>query len=184
MKRNKNIRNGIIVAVLLLAVGFATVATQLIIEGSVGVSKMNADYDRDLVFTSGTLVNKAGDTVGTATVENAGKVLSFEFTEPISSMDDVFTLNYTVKNNSDFDSTFDSESFNNITIYNGETEETNAYINVNSKVIINETLAPEATASGAYEITPSRAYAGDNEITYTIDITLDATGEEVTTPAA
>lgn len=183
MKRNKNLRNGIIVAILLLAVGFATVTTTLIINGDVGVSKMENDYVRDMVFTAGTIKDQNGENVGSATVTNNGKTLSLTFDAPISSMDDVFKIEYTVANNSDFDSTFDSASFNQIAIYEGETEAVNPYIEVNPERIISETMAPNATATGTYLITPTRAYAGDNETTYTVQIDLTATGEEVTTGA-
>lgn len=195
MKRNKNLRNGIIVAVLLLAVGFATVTTTLLINGDVGVTKMTSDFDRDLVFTKGELYSENTDGTRTkiadVTPTGEGKELNFDFGEDhkIASMDDKLVLVYTVKNNSDFNTTFDAASFADIAIFDNNDNTVppvvveNPYITVEPQRTITETLAPEAETTGEYTIVPSRAFAGDTDLSYNIDIEIVANGDEVTTGA-
>ena len=89
-----------VVAILLLAVGFAAVSTTLIINGSTKVSE-NAD-DFSVIFTSATL---DGTDVYANVIDDTKKIITFETSE-LKTLNQTSVLNYEVTNNS---SNYDAE---------------------------------------------------------------------------
>ena len=90
----------IVVAILLLAVGFAAISTTLIINGSTKVSE-NAD-DFSVIFTAATL---DGTDVYTNVIDNTKKIINFSTSE-LKTLNQTSVLNYEVTNNS---SNYDAE---------------------------------------------------------------------------
>ena len=93
-------KGSIVVAILLLAVGFAAISTTLIINGSTKVSE-NAD-DFSVIFTAATL---DGTDVYTNVIDNTKKIINFS-TSDLKTLNQTSVLNYEVTNNS---SNYDAE---------------------------------------------------------------------------
>ena len=87
-------RASIVVAILLLAVGFAAISTTLIINGSAKVGE-NAD-DFSVIFTAATL---DGTDVYSTVVDNTKKIITFE-TSDLKTLNQTSVLTYEVTNNS------------------------------------------------------------------------------------
>lgn len=91
---NKKIKKSMLVVVLVMAVGFAAVATNLAINGNILVGTNEADFD--VVFTEAKL-----DTVDitTTAISEDGKTITFE-TADLAALNDSSLLEFKVANNS------------------------------------------------------------------------------------
>ena len=87
-------RASIVVAILLLAVGFAAVSTTLIINGSAKVSENTDDFS--VIFTAATL---DGTDVYANVINDTKKIITFE-TSDLKTLNQTSILNYEVTNNS------------------------------------------------------------------------------------
>ena len=87
-------RASIVVAILLLAVGFAAISTTLIINGGTKVSE-NAD-DFGVIFTKASL---DGTDVYTQVIDDTKKIITFE-TSDLKTLNQTSVLSYEVTNNS------------------------------------------------------------------------------------
>ena len=90
----------IVIAVLLLAVGFAAVSTTLIINGSVNIGENTDDFS--VIFTKATL---DGTDVYANVIDDTKKIITFE-TSDLKKLNQTSVLNYEVTNNS---SNYDAE---------------------------------------------------------------------------
>jgi hypothetical protein len=90
MKKTKDL--GLLILVLLMAIGFATVTTNLVINGSTSVATNPADFN--VIFSYATT-----DEGGTATISQDKKSITFN-SRTLSQVGDTSTLNYTVLNQS------------------------------------------------------------------------------------
>ena len=93
-------RESIVVAILLLAVGFAAVSTTLIINGNAKVGENTDDFN--VIFTTATL---DGADVYSTVVDDTKKTITFE-TNDLKTLNQTSVLNYIVTNNS---SNYDAE---------------------------------------------------------------------------
>ena len=93
-------RASIVVAILLLAVGFAAISTTLIINGSTKVGENTDDFS--VIFTAATL---DGQDVYTNVIDDTKKIITFE-TSDLKTLNQTSVLNYEVTNNS---SNYDAE---------------------------------------------------------------------------
>ena len=84
----------IVVAILLLAVGFAAVSTTLIINGSVNIGENTDDFS--VIFTKATL---DGTDVYASVIDDTKKIITFE-TSDLKTLNQTSVLNYEVTNNS------------------------------------------------------------------------------------
>ena len=84
----------IVVAILLLAVGFAAVSTTLIINGNAKVGENTDDFS--VIFTAATL---DGQDVYTNVIDDTKKIITFE-TSDLKTLNQTSVLNYEVTNNS------------------------------------------------------------------------------------
>lgn len=111
MKKKKSVKMGIIVAILLLAVGFAAVTTQLIIRGVAIIKPDDENFRKYVVFSelegkeayitvSG--IDKSADEItATVSVENNGKLLTF--TAPVlNEIGQEVTIHYNITNKSEY----------------------------------------------------------------------------------
>ena len=87
-------KKGIVLTLLLLAVGFAAISTTLIINGSTKVSE-NVD-DFSIIFTKATL---DGTDVYNEVLDDTKKIITFE-TNDLKTLNQTSVLNYEITNNS------------------------------------------------------------------------------------
>ena len=90
----------LIVAILLMSIGFAAVSTTLIINGNAKVSENQDDFS--VIFTAATL---DGKDVYSSVVDETKKIITFETSE-LKTLNQTSILNYEVTNNS---SNYDAE---------------------------------------------------------------------------
>lgn len=113
MKKKKSVKTGIIVAILLLAVGFAAVTTQLLINGIATIRPDNANFRKYVVFankddnkpylttTGQSDTTREDDDISEVAVTNDGKTI--EFTTPIfNQIGEEVTLHYHIENRSQY----------------------------------------------------------------------------------
>lgn len=91
-------RIAIIIVILLLAIGFATVSTTLIINGNFSIKK---DDDFDVIFTAANL--DGNDIYDTSFIAKGKKTITFTSSD-LKHSDDKSVLTYTVTNKSNYSS--------------------------------------------------------------------------------
>lgn len=91
---NKKIKKSMLVVVLVMAVGFAAVATNLAINGNILIGTNESDFD--VVFTEAKL--DTVDVTTTAIIDD-GKTITFE-TADLAALNDSSLLEFKVANNS------------------------------------------------------------------------------------
>ena len=69
MKKNKTAKTGIIVAILLLAVGFAAITTTLVINGTAKIVPDSENFEKNVIFTEATATEGATATISTQKVK-------------------------------------------------------------------------------------------------------------------
>ena len=84
----------LIVAILLMSIGFAAISTTLIINGNVKVSENNEDFS--VIFTAASI---DGNDVYTTAVDETKKIITFETSE-LKTLNQTSILTYEVTNNS------------------------------------------------------------------------------------
>ena len=92
MRKNKK---WLLAAILLLGIGFAAVSTTLYINGNVGITANEADFD--VKFTKATL---DGTDISTSAISADGKTITYG-TNDLSMVGDKSTLDFEVTNNSE-----------------------------------------------------------------------------------
>lgn len=107
MKKRNSMKAGIIVAVLLLAVGFAAVTTTLVINGTINIVPDTENFEKEVVFATAT-VDETSKTAGSkAEISTDGKSITLT-THELKSIDETVTLTYTVENGSSYAAQFDA----------------------------------------------------------------------------
>ena len=87
-------RSAIVIAILVMSVGFAAVSTTLIINGSAKVSENTDDFS--VIFTSASL---DGTDVYASIIDDTKKIINFN-TKDLKNVGDTSVLNYEITNNS------------------------------------------------------------------------------------
>ena len=87
-------KSAIIIAILIMCVGFAAISTTLIINGSAKVSENTDDFS--VIFTSASL---DGTDVYSSVIDDTKKIINFN-TKDLKNVGDTSVLNYEVTNNS------------------------------------------------------------------------------------
>lgn len=112
MKKNKTVKTGIMIAILLLAVGFAAVTTTLFINGILTIKPDSSNFKQYVVFANDD-TNKPkltandkftgleGTNIGTVEVTSDGKTINFT-TPTFKQIGEEITLHYHIKNNSQY----------------------------------------------------------------------------------
>ena len=93
-------RSAIIIAIILMSIGFASISTTLIINGNAKISENEDDFS--VIFTAASL---DGKDVYSSVVDNTKKVITFETSE-LKTLNQTSILTYEVTNNS---SNYDAE---------------------------------------------------------------------------
>ena len=139
----------LIVAILLMAIGFAAVSTTLVINGNAKVSENEEDYS--VIFTAASI---DGKDVYSTVIDDTKKIITFETSE-LKTLNQTSVLTYEVTNNS---SNYDAE----VSVTCGPKEGTTAkYTSIKNK------LENDATVVKAKET-----------INGTLTVTLDKTSTE------
>ena len=84
----------LIIAILLMSIGFAAISTTLIINGNANVSENNEDFS--VIFTAASI---EGQDVYTTAVDDTKKIITFETSE-LKTLNQTSILTYEVTNNS------------------------------------------------------------------------------------
>ena len=93
-------KSAIIIAIILMSIGFASISTTLIINGSANVSENNEDFS--VIFTAASI---DGNDVYATAVDDTKKTITFETSE-LKTLNQTSILKYEVTNNS---SQYDAE---------------------------------------------------------------------------
>lgn len=182
MKKNKSTKLGIVIAVLLLAIGFAAVTTTLYINGTAKI--VPGTFDGDVVFKTAEMdtdETQAGmqDTGTTAVISEDGKEITFT-TQTFNTIGDYAVLHYTIENKSQYDAVL-----GNISCEALEGHETNysTYLTVTPSTNLDGTTLASKTTSGdaTVKVEMKRSFVGEeNETSRTISYkcTITATAAE------
>jgi hypothetical protein len=107
MKSKNGVKIGIVVLVLLLAIGFAAVTTQLFINGTINIGPDTNDFNTNVTFYSATATGAAqqgvtGDVAASASLSNDKKTITFT-TQILDTIGEESLLEYDVDNQSTYD---------------------------------------------------------------------------------
>ncbi len=153
----------IVVAILLLAVGFAAISTTLIINGSAKVSE-NAD-DFSVIFTKATL---DGADVYANVIDDTKKVITFE-TSDLKTLNQTSVLSYEVTNNS---ANYDAE----VTVNCKLKDNTEAkYTSIKNELDGNATvIKAKETLNGTLTVTLNKTATEEVREEYVCELTFNA----------
>ena len=101
MKKNKTAKTGIIVAILLLAVGFAAITTTLYINGTAVIKPDDENFKNNVIFIDVDVDTTAKAAGATATLSEDSKTITFT-TQEMKSIGDTAVLSYKIKNGSQY----------------------------------------------------------------------------------
>ena len=160
-------RASIVVAILLLAVGFAAVSTTLIINGSAKIGENTDDFS--VIFTSASL---DGTDVYANVIDNTKKTITFE-TSDLKTLNQTSVLNYEVTNNS---SNYDAEVQVNCKVKENTTAK---YTSIKNELEGNVTkvLAKESV-NGTLTITLNKTATEEVREEYVCTLTFNAVERE------
>ena len=161
-------RASIVVAILLLAVGFAAVSTTLIINGSVNIRENTDDFS--VIFTAATL---DGQDVYTNVIDDTKKIITFE-TSDLKTLNQTSVLNYIVTNNS---SNYDAEVQVNCKVK----DETEAkYTSIKNELANNVTVVKAKNSlNGTLTVTLNKTATEEVKEEYVCELTFNAVEREI-----
>ena len=153
-------RSAIIIAIILMSIGFAAVSTTLVINGNAKVSENNEDFD---VYFSKARLDSVD--VYKSVVSEDRKTITFS-TNNLSMMGDKSTLTYEVTNNSN---NYDAK----VTVTC--TPESNKYTSITNTLDIEDNIIPARnTAKGRVTITLNKTALEETEEEYTCKLEVNA----------
>ena len=152
-------KKGILLVVLLLAVGFAAVTTTLFINGTTNIGTNKSDFD---VYYSKAKVNGVED--NTVITDDTHIV----FTQEMKKVGETYVLDYDVTNGS---RNYDAELSMTCT-------ESNEYLSVTNAFDTDTTLPATETRSGKLTIELIKGYVGETTKEVTIECTISANAVE------
>ena len=156
-------RASIVVAILLLAVGFAAISTTLIINGSTNVGENTEDFD--VIFTAATL---DGTDVYNTVIDSTKKIINFT-TSDLKTLNQKSVLTYEVTNNS---ANYDAEVSVNCKVKDNGTAKYTSIENVlegnATKILAKETL------NGTLTVTLNKTATEEVTEEYTCEVVANA----------
>lgn len=164
--KKRSVKTGIILSLMLLAIGFAAVATNLMINGNILVGTNEDDFD--VIFTK-SIINSVDKSV--ETISDDGKTITFQ-TKNLSKIGDKSVLDFEVTNNS---SQYDATVSMNCSTNGSKTE----YYTITNT--IPDTIAAQTREKGKVEVTLNKVTT--ETITETFTCTLDVNAVERTETA-
>ena len=156
-------KGSIVIAILLLAVGFAAISTTLIINGSTKVSE-NAD-DFSVIFTAASL---EGQDVYTNVIDDTKKVINFSTSE-LKELNQTSTLTYEITNNS---SNYDAEVQVNCKVKDDAEAK---YTSIKNELENNATVVKaKNTVGGTLTVTLNKTSTEEVKEEYVCELTFNA----------
>lgn len=157
MRKNKK---WLLAAILLLGIGFAAVSTTLYINGNVGITANEADFD--VKFTKATL---DGTDISTSAISADGKTITYG-TNDLSMVGDKSTLDFEVTNNSEL---YDAE----VSIECSATGTKRDYYSITKEVA--STIVAKTKEAGKVDVELIKATTEDITEEFTCTLTAQAT---------
>ena len=169
-------RVGIIIAIIAMAIGFASVSATLIINGSAKINPDNDSFKENIKFISAN-IDEASILAGAKQPEISkdGKTLTFE-TKEFNEVGDKTLLTYKIKNESDTKAKFQTPAV----VCSPTTESSvdyNTYLTLTTGDKLNDkTLDSNESKEDTLEVLLKKTYVGNGEkvITYTCTIDVEA----------
>ena len=185
-KKKTSMKMGIIVAILLLAVGFAAVSTVLVINGTIKIKPDQENFEKKVIFTevSATEVgNTDANSNPTATTTDNDKKISFT-TQVMKDIGEKSVLHYKIKNDSQYAAKIGSISCK----QTGENADANDdHIQITESNSLNNTVLQQNSTSETEDtvtVTMIKSFVGateDEQKTVTFECTIDVEAQEATT---
>ena len=156
-------KSAIIIAIIIMCIGFAAVSTTLIINGSAKVSENTDDFS--VIFTSASL---DGTDVYTSIIDDTKKIINFN-TKDLKNVGDTSVLAYEVTNNS---ANYDAE----VTVNCKVKENTNAkYTSIKNELENNVTIVKaKETLNGTLTVTLNKTATEEVREEYVCELTFNA----------
>lgn len=185
MKKNKTAKTGIIVAILLLAVGFAAITTTLYINGTAVIKPDDENFKENVIFTDVDVDATAKAAGATATLSADSKTITFT-TQEMKSIGDTAVLSYKIKNGSQYVAQIGSISCAATTDESTNADDYLKYLTVTAADGLKDTkLAAGVTSdTDTVTVTQKRSFVSNTEgvtsktITYVCTIAADALESE------
>ncbi len=156
-------KSAIVIAILIMSIGFAAVSTTLIIKGNTSISE-NAD-DFSVIFTSASL---DGQDVYTNVISQDKKTITFE-TKDLKSVNDSSVLTYEITNNSN---NYDAEVSVNCKVKDGGSAK---YTSIKNELKNNTTVVKAKTSlNGTLTITLNKTATEEVREEYVCTLTFNA----------
>ena len=153
----------LIIAILLMSIGFAAISTTLIINGNAKVSENQDDFS--VIFTAATL---DGKDVYSSVVDDTKKIITFETSE-LKTLNQTSVLTYEVTNNS---SNYDAEVKVTCVPKDGTTAK---YTSIKNELERNATIVKANTSlNGALTVTLDKTSIEEVKEEYTCALTFNA----------
>ena len=156
-------RSALIIAILVMAIGFAVISTTLIINGSARVSENTEDFS--VIFTKASL---DGQDVYVNVIDDTKKIINFN-TKDLKNLGDTSVLNYEVTNNS---SNYDAEVQVNCKVKDNATAK---YTSIKNELERNATVVKaKETLNGTLTITLNKTAIEEVREEYVCELTFNA----------
>ena len=156
-------RSAIVIAILVMFIGFAAISTTLIINGSAKVSE-NAD-DFSVIFTSASL---DGTDVYANVIDDTKKIINFN-TKDLKNVGDTSVLNYEITNNS---SNYDAEVSVNCKVKENTTAK---YTSIKNEIEGNATVVKaKESINGTLTVTLNKTATEEVREEYVCTLTFNA----------
>ena len=179
MKKNKTVKTGMLVAIAFLAVGFATVTTNLVINGTATIGSNSDNFNTNVVFSNEegkapTLVDSTLKATTAPTVSADGKTITFQ-TPVMDTIDETVTLSYNVQNKS----TEYNAKLGSMTCTVEGTDAASYVTAIPANGLENTVVNAGSTTATAdtVEVKMIKSYVGEENAAYTIKCTMTATAE-------
>lgn len=180
MKKNKTAKVGVIVVVLLLAVAFAAVTTQLDITGSAKIGSNSSEFEEKVVFATGSETKPylmIGEEKNDVTVGDSGKSITFDVGKFVNSGDEA-VLHYWVENQS---TNYAAQLSPVVCTVEGKDDANTTYLGVevgNAHDNVTVAMGETTTVDNTVTVKLSKTYVESTDAEYTITCTINATGVE------
>ena len=156
-------RSALIIAILVMAIGFASISTTLIINGSARVFENTEDFS--VIFTKASL---DGTNVYVNVIDDTKKIINFN-TKDLKNVGDTSVLNYEVTNNS---SNYDAEVQVNCKVKDNATAK---YTSIKNELERNATVVKaKKTLNGTLTITLNKTAIEEVREEYVCELTFNA----------
>ena len=156
-------KSAIIIAVLIMAIGYAAISTTLIINGSTKVSENTDDFS--VIFTAATL---DGADVYASVIDDTKKIINFN-TKDLKNVGDTSVLKYEVTNNS---ANYDAEVSVNCRVKENTTAK---YTSIKNEIENNATVVKaKETLNGILTVTLNKTATEEVRENYVCELTFNA----------